>query len=315
MTLNIQISGSASQTELSAVIAALQVLQNCNDRSVQERNDYITAAPVTATPPSDVAVQQVAPGESGPVLSGGSGSDLPPSISATVPAVPAAYSNGTPHPDDTATVSIPLPPASVSEGPTPPVPPVPVAVVPPPPASNGAGVALDKEGLPWDGRIHSSNKQMIATGTWRRRKNTPDETWEAVRAELRQSMAAPTPLEAHIAADAPVDAATAFAVPPPPVVTTAPPVAVSGTVGAPPLSPVPPIPAPPPVATASGAPVATDAINALLVRITDAQTAGAISLDQVQAACASAGLPNIRGLMQRPDLVATIDAALFGQVA
>ncbi len=44
---------------------------------------------------------------------------------------------------------------------------------------------LDKNGLPWDERIHSSSRAINADGTWRYRKNVPDETKQSVEAELR----------------------------------------------------------------------------------------------------------------------------------
>ena len=43
---------------------------------------------------------------------------------------------------------------------------------------------LDKEGLPWDERIHSSNQQMTAKGVWQRRRGITDEEYDRVKAEL-----------------------------------------------------------------------------------------------------------------------------------
>lgn len=42
----------------------------------------------------------------------------------------------------------------------------------------------DHNGLPWDERIHSSSRAINADGTWRYRKNVPDETKRDVEAEL-----------------------------------------------------------------------------------------------------------------------------------
>lgn len=44
---------------------------------------------------------------------------------------------------------------------------------------------LDAEGLPWDERIHSSNRKMTAKGVWTRRKNVDDAVFNSVVAELR----------------------------------------------------------------------------------------------------------------------------------
>lgn len=57
----------------------------------------------------------------------------------------------------------------------------------------------DSAGLPWDERIHASSRATIADGTWRRRKNTPDATYDAVMAELRAAV----PNGTASAADAP----------------------------------------------------------------------------------------------------------------
>lgn len=68
---------------------------------------------------------------------------------------------------------------------------------PPVPTTSG----LDKNGLPWDERIHSSSRAINADGTWRYRKNVPDETKREVEAELRGLVQAPPTLDyaAHMA--------------------------------------------------------------------------------------------------------------------
>lgn len=43
---------------------------------------------------------------------------------------------------------------------------------------------MDKRGFPWDERIHTSSKAVNKDGTWRYRRNTPQETITAVEAEL-----------------------------------------------------------------------------------------------------------------------------------
>ncbi len=60
-----------------------------------------------------------------------------------------------------------------------------------PVSEGGSKVDLDKDGYPWDERIHSSNQKQIAAGTWqlrRKPKDLSDEDWatqvEAVRNEL-----------------------------------------------------------------------------------------------------------------------------------
>lgn len=45
--------------------------------------------------------------------------------------------------------------------------------------------SLDADGLPWDERIHSSNKKFKADGRWTKRKNVDETTYNGVLGELR----------------------------------------------------------------------------------------------------------------------------------
>lgn len=55
--------------------------------------------------------------------------------------------------------------------------------------ANTSGAELDSDGLPWDERIHSSNKKMTDKGKWVARRNVPDATRASVIAEIRATMA------------------------------------------------------------------------------------------------------------------------------
>lgn len=63
--------------------------------------------------------------------------------------------------------------------------------------------SCDKDGLPWDERIHASSKTLNADGTWRKKRGVSDAEVTQVEAQLRGVMAIP-------------------AVPPPPPVAPAP---------------------------------------------------------------------------------------------
>lgn len=52
-------------------------------------------------------------------------------------------------------------------------------------------VPFDKEGLPWDSRIHSSSKAVIADGTWKLRRGVDPAEVAKVKAQLRELMAVP----------------------------------------------------------------------------------------------------------------------------
>jgi len=77
---------------------------------------------------------------------------------------------------------------------------------------------VDADGLPWDPRIHSSSKQIVADGTWRKRRNTAKELFAEVEAELRGLSAVDAPVDAPIPPPPPPPppAAVAFANPAPP---------------------------------------------------------------------------------------------------
>ena len=63
------------------------------------------------------------------------------------------------------------------------IPAAPAAQVAP---SQVANAELDKEGLPWDARIHASTKTKTQKGMWTRKKGVADSTYDAIVAELRQ---------------------------------------------------------------------------------------------------------------------------------
>lgn len=81
------------------------------------------------------------------------------------------------------------------------------APAPAAPAPTGTGVALDKAGLPYDTRIHSSAAEPLAkTGFWKRKKNISDDYVAQIEAELRAVMNAgktPEPTTTTVAAAAP----------------------------------------------------------------------------------------------------------------
>lgn len=65
----------------------------------------------------------------------------------------------------------------------------------------GDTMDFDKEGLPWDERIHSSNHKLTAQGVWQRRRGVSDEVYNTVKAELLGKWEATEPITVE---DAPV---------------------------------------------------------------------------------------------------------------
>lgn len=165
-------------------------------------------------------------------------------------------------------------------------------------ASRLAHVEFDADGLPWDGRIHSSSKALLVDGKWRQRRNTDPAVVAAVTAELRAALGAPAP------AGAPPAPADAFAAPfgegghvPLPAIDPYP-AGITASIPVPPpaLAVVPP---PPPVDTAMTFPEFMKAI-----------TAARIPPGTVLDACKAVGMPSIPALNQRPDLIPTVATEL-----
>ena len=212
---------------------------------------------------------------------------------------------------------------------------------------------LDADGLPWDARIHSGNRERNADNTWRARRKPKDmtpEQWEEqvaqVRDELFALMAIPVADPVVVAdecpgdstctdqgcphhyADEPESAATVFGasdpveVPPAPeplpVVTVADPVPPAPE---PVADPVPPAPAPLPPVTAQ----ATDAIPTTLAEFMTSLTKYgpkdpsnkdecAAHVARVNEIVARHGLVSVGQLAKRLDLIPQVYADLVKEL-
>lgn len=99
-------------------------------------------------------------------------------------------------PSTTAPAAPPATSTPVQNASLPPVPPVPAAAAQTAAPTNA--VPVDKDGLPWDQRIHSESKAVNADKTWRKKRNVGPDKVAEIEAELRAVMgiapaAAPTP--------------------------------------------------------------------------------------------------------------------------
>lgn len=246
--------------------------------------------------------------------------------STTAPVASAAISTST---------NAPLPPAA------PPAPPAATA------AQNTASPAeLDKDGLPWDGRIHAESRAKIADQTWRRRRNITAEYYAQVVAELRGVMGNGLPASpssqtltalpatgaagtstagSDTSAAASVTAASSVAPPPPPP-STAPAAATLAAPAAPvqdanSTGNVPPVPPPPPPTLPAASPSVQEGesqVSANFVRefpklckrIAEAVNSNALSNETLSAVLAKQNLPNLPTLAAFPHLVPVISEAL-----
>lgn len=187
--------------------------------------------------------------------------------------------------DPTAAFGSPIPTGPISEaGPSLVIPnvaiPTPAPTIvnsPVPPAPAGTSVVLDKDGLPWDSRIHASSHAMNADGTWRLKRGLAKDHLDKVTAELQQVMSAP--------------AAGPQLVPPPPAAPVAPP--------------------PPP---ANEADLRQKYID-LFGRVSAAISAGKLTQPQLDTCLQSISVPNLPLLGSRLDLVPQAAALIDGVIA
>lgn len=158
---------------------------------------------------------------------------------------------------------------------------------PPPPSANAPDDSnisggLDKNGLPWDERIHSSSKNMNADGTWRYLRGGDVDLRATVEAELRAKLAnAETP-------PAPPVTENGSDVPPPP-----PPPAPAAVADAPP-------PPPPPVVEPQADPAPTGVTAAAVFkRVTELKASGKIDQAGIDMALASVDVESLASFMKR----------------
>lgn len=150
----------------------------------------------------------------------------------------------------------------------------------PTPSVAAAPVAVDRDGIPWDERIHSSSKGTNKDGTWSRRRNTPDALFDSVMAELKG--AAPNP-----------PAPTTQAPPPPPPPSTA-------------AAPATEVPPPPTTSTAT--PGSSISFPLLMVKITKNQSAGRIDKATVDSFLGAFDMTDVKDLGKAsPDVVNAIN--------
>jgi len=243
---------------------------------------------ITAETGDDLAAERVlTPNEQATILHLQPNGPPPPSTPAAPaapppPPAPETHATHTPPPPAAPPAPPAAPPAPAAAPPAPPAaPPAPAATTLAPaaaPPAPPAGVALDVNGLPWDGRIHASSKVKLASGAWRQKRGVDKGLVVTVTAALTAAMGA-------VAAPA--------APPPPPA---APPIAQ-------PAPPVPPPTAPPPPPPA--APTGTNFPDFM-----KAAQAASLTPEQVLAGVVANGLESTALLAVRPDLIPDVMATL-----
>lgn len=233
---------------------------------------------------------------------GGAQAPLPPGATAA-PSTAVVVPFSTAPVDTTGTTS-----AATLSAPVPNAPTAPSAVAPTglgaASMTHASGVEVDKDGLPWDGRIHTESKAKNADGRWRNKRNLDANLKAQVEAELRQVMGAPTAPLAPAAS--PVQPAAPVTIP------------TAATVPAPPSAPVPPVAPVPPAPSAPAGDVPQDARQqfvGLVGRASAAIQAGKVTQAEVTQICAAAGVPALPLLANRLDLVAHVAGQVDALIA
>lgn len=165
------------------------------------------------------------------------------------------------------------------------------SIVVPPSTAHASGVELDARGLPWDSRIHSREKTKIANGNWKNKRGVDPDTITDIEAELHGVMSIPSP--------------AAVIAPPPPLVP-------AEVVIAPPNTSVAP---PPPATIAPPASHSELPFPALMTKVAAAIAGQKLTQAQAVAIAQANGVQSLPLLIQRPDLIPAIAAAIDAQIA
>ena len=294
----------ADREEIAAAVPLLQLIldntpKTCGGHCHAGEAVGALAGTVPAVPAAPVA-PAVAEISQDPAAVFGGGAQPAAPLAASIPQTAAAATVAPPPPATTAPITTTLGPASLGAG--------------------AASVELDKNGLPWDERIHAFTKTKLKSGEWKARKQVAPELVASVEAELRARMAAgnvaspvaptvPTPpLASPVGASSPTITAS------PAVAPVTDPAAVFGGAPAVPAAPLAPV-----VGAANTIPAAPNVaadpatFEQLMPRITAAVTAGIMPPTAVGAACAAHGVASVVTLQQSPQFVPRVWATLKQQ--
>jgi hypothetical protein len=145
----------------------------------------------------------------------------------------------------------------------------------------GSSADLDKNGLPWDERIHASSRAKIADGSWRMKRGVQQHFVDEVEAQLRG--------QTHGSAALDADALK---------------LAAMGGDPGPSMPPAPPGPPAPPAAPVAGAGLT---FGQLAKRVGAKITLGELTAQDLGTQMAALGFPGgLHEANARPDMWATI---------
>lgn len=190
-----------------------------------------------------------------------------------------------------------MPDTAVARVPVPPAPPAQIAAVADDEddaPEDGEGVPeLDKRGIPWDARIHSSSRKINKTGEWKRQKGLQDAQFDPIEKELLAAVAAGN-FQTTVKAELPPTPAPPAPTPPPPPSNGAgeiPAFLDKRTAPPPPVGDTPPVPA--------GAPTFAD----LMVKISPLIQHGKITHPRILELASSLGINGLPEFAKKPDMI------------
>jgi hypothetical protein len=164
----------------------------------------------------------------------------------------------------------------------------------------GNGVEVDKNNIPWDGRIHAATRARNADQTWRYRRGVDPVTIKQVESELAAVMGGGLPSKPFTNQQAipepPIVGNVVATVPAPPNTSTALPAGTIGQVSG---------------AAQNASPSDSQSqFQKLMHFITSGYRDKTLDPQLVGAAVEGAGIPNLPALLHRPDLVEFVATSL-----
>lgn len=307
--MNIQVTFAGLEPLIAAVDRLTAALGGTNTIAYLDRPD-VGGPPQPHVPNMPLALLPAAPSTAEALPAFAAGFTPPGGAAVQIPPPPVPPAPSTAAAATGATVPA-VPPASSPVPPSVPVPPAPSPAssaaapsAPATPTSPAGAAAYDRSGLPWDPRIHASNKSTNKDGTWRRKRDTADAFFDQVVAELRAAVAA----QQGATQQAAVPPA-----PPPAMVTLA-----GATMGLP-ASMQPPVVVPPALAASAAVPPALAAAAAgaisfgeFVVKVEPYILAGKLTMDALTQALQhhDKNLTTINQLMHAPALVPLVDSTV-----
>lgn len=167
------------------------------------------------------------------------------------------------------------------------------------PDTAAADTVSDKDGIPWDARIHSETRKTNADGAWRYRRNLDPNVKAVVTLELKAKYGTQAPLASIPAPPAP----SAPPAPPAPVAPQPPAASLPVPNGLPVGVPNAPLPG-----VVSTSPATN--FRELMSKVNKAKGAGLLSEQQLTLACRAVNIDSITALASQPDKVPLVDAQI-----